>query len=112
VTSDLNIDREFEMMASNISDGSRVRYFTCADPHGLFVRAAQIESVINDLQPNLARSASNQSIKSQGSSTGSIPAPTSTGVPKASGVPGKQTGLKAPSSVKAPRKIMDGGGEY
>ena len=86
-----------------ISDGTTVRYFTCNDNHGLYCRPGQIESVLNDLQPDLIRSASSNSIKSEGSSTGSIPAPTSTGVPK-SGLPTKQTGLRAPATVKPPGK--------
>ncbi|CAF4942667.1 unnamed protein product, partial [Rotaria sp. Silwood1] len=77
-------------------DGTIVQYFTCNDNHGLYVRPGQIESVINDLQPNLSRSASNHSIKSQGSSTGSIPPPSTSAIPKTSAVPPKQSGLRAP----------------
>lgn len=79
------------------SDGTTVRYFTCDDNHGLYVRPGQIESVLNDLQSDLVRSSSNHSIKSQGSSTGSIPAPTNSGIPKSSGLPTKNSGLRAPT---------------
>jgi hypothetical protein len=79
------------------SDGTTIRYFTCNDNHGLYVRPGQIESVLNDLQPDLPRSSSNHSIKSQGSSTGSIPPPTNSGIPKSSGLPTKQSGLRAPT---------------
>jgi len=88
-----------------LSDGTTVQYFSCNDNHGLYVRPSQIDSVINDLQPNLSRSASNQSIKSQGSSTGSIPPPASSAIPKSSGLPTKQSGLRAPtpsSAIKPP----------
>ncbi|CAF3794124.1 unnamed protein product [Adineta steineri] len=84
-------------------DGTNVRYFTCNDNHGLYVRAGQIESVLNDLQPDLARSASNHSIKSQGSSTGSIPVPSNSAVPKSTGLPSKQSGLRAPTPSGAPK---------
>jgi hypothetical protein len=57
--------------------------------------------LLNDLQPNLTRSASNHSIKSQGSSTGSIPAPSTSGVPKTAGLPTKQTGLRVPTPSSA-----------
>lgn len=86
-------------------DGTTVRYFSCNDNHGLYVRPGQIESVINDLQPDLARSASNHSIKSQGSSTGSIPPPTNSGVPRSSGLPTKQTGLRAPTPSSAAKPL-------
>ncbi|CAF2465599.1 unnamed protein product [Rotaria sp. Silwood2] len=78
-------------------DGTIVRYFACNDNHGLYVRPGQIESVINDLQPNLTRSASNHSIKSQGSSTGSIPPPATSAIPKTNAVPNKHSGLRAPT---------------
>ena len=61
--------------------------------------------MINDLQPDLARSASNHSIKSQASSTGSIPAPSNAALPKTTALPTKQTGLRAPtptSTTKPP----------
>ncbi|CAF3574555.1 unnamed protein product [Rotaria socialis] len=80
-------------------DGTIVRYFSCSDNHGLYVRAAQIESIVSDSQTNLSRSASNHSVKSQGSSSGSIPAPATSGTPvKSSGLPAKQIGLRAPGS--------------
>ncbi|CAF4319106.1 unnamed protein product [Rotaria socialis] len=82
-------------------DGTTVRYFTCDDNHGLYVRPAQIESVINDLQTNLVRSSSNHSIKSQASSTGSIPPPSNLAVPKTSTLPAKKSGLRAPVSNAA-----------
>ncbi|CAF1507252.1 unnamed protein product, partial [Adineta ricciae] len=82
-------------------DGTIVRYFTCNDNHGLYVRPGQIESVLNDLQSDLTRSASNHSIKSQGSSTGSIPQPSNSAVPKATGIPAKQIGLRAPTPSTA-----------
>jgi hypothetical protein len=89
-----------------ILDGTTVRYFTCNDNHGLYVRPAQIESIVNDSQAILSRSASNQSLKSQGSSTGSIPPPSTTGISKTTGVPGKQSGLRAPAPAKpAGRKV-------
>ncbi|CAF2091547.1 unnamed protein product [Rotaria magnacalcarata] len=76
-------------------DGTIVRYFSCSDNHGLYVRAAQIESIVSDSQTNLSRSASNHSVKSQGS----ISAPPTSGTPvKSSGLPGKQIGLRAPGS--------------
>lgn len=92
----------FECIDRGTSDGTTVRYFTCNDNYGLYVRPNQIESVVNDLQADLTRSASSQSLKSQGSSTGSIPAPSATGVIKTSGLPSKQSGLKAPTSAKTP----------
>lgn len=64
--------------------------------------------MLNDLQPDLVRSASNHSIKSQGSSTGSIPAPTNSTIPRSSGLPTKQSGLRAPTSssgVKPPGTV-------
>lgn len=80
-------------------DGTIVRYFTCNDNHGLYVRPGQIESVINDLQPDLVRSASNHSIQSIGSSTGSIPQSSSnSAIPRTSALPAKQTGLRPPVS--------------
>jgi hypothetical protein len=76
-----------------------VRYFSCNDNHGLYVKAGQIESVVGDAQTNLPRSASNQSIKSQPASTGMIPAPATAGVPtKTTAVTPKQTGLRAPTA--------------
>jgi hypothetical protein len=87
-----------------ILDGTIVRYFSCNDNCGLYVRPGQIESVINDSQTNLSRSASNQSVKSQGSSTGSIPPPTTSIVPpKSSGLPTKQTGLRPPRGTTPTR---------
>ena len=85
-----------------------MRYFTCEDNYGLYVRPGQIESVLNDLQPDLVRSASNHSIKSQGSSTGSIPPPTNSTIPKSTALPAKQSGLRAPtpsSGVKPPGRV-------
>ncbi len=82
-------------------DGTTVRYFSCDDNHGLYVRPSQIDSVINDLQPDLPRSASNHSIKSQGSSTGSIPLPTNSAIPKSSGLPTRPSGLRAPTPSSA-----------
>jgi hypothetical protein len=82
-------------------DGTTVRYFSCNDNYGLYVRPAQIESVINDLQPDLARSASNHSIISQGSSTGSVPPPSTSTAPKAGALPTKQSGLRAPTPSSA-----------
>jgi hypothetical protein len=98
----------FVFIQNIYSDGTTVRYFTCSDNHGLYVRPGQIESVLNDLQPDLVRSASNHSIKSQGSSTGSIPPPTNSGIPKSSGLPTKQSGLRAPtpSSATKPPGIL------
>lgn len=96
------VDERRKIDLRGVSDGTTVRYFTCNDNHGLYVRPNQIESVVNDLSTNLSRSASSQSLKSQGSSTGSIPPPSSTGVVKTSGLPTKQSGLKAPSSAKTP----------
>jgi dynactin complex subunit len=82
-------------------DGSIVRYFSCNDNHGLYVRPGQIESVLNDLQPDLVRSSSNHSIKSQGSSTGSIPTPSTSSIPKTSGLPTKQSALRTPTPSTA-----------
>ncbi|CAF0934920.1 unnamed protein product [Adineta steineri] len=80
-------------------DGKTVQYFSCNDNHGLYVRANQIESVISDAQTNLSRSASNQSVKSQNSTTGSIPIPVTTGnSTKPPGTSSKATGLRAPAS--------------
>ncbi|CAF3351405.1 unnamed protein product [Rotaria sp. Silwood1] len=80
-------------------DGTIVSYFSCNENHGLYVRAGQIESVISDSQTNLPRSASSHSVKSQASSTGNIPIPTTPGIPaKSSGLPSKQSGLRAPTS--------------
>ncbi|CAF3936632.1 unnamed protein product, partial [Rotaria sordida] len=77
-------------------DGTIVRYFTCNDNHGLYVRSGQIESIIND--SNLTRSSSNHSIKSEGSTTGSIPPPSTSAIPKTSAVPPtKQKGLRTPT---------------
>lgn len=82
-----------------ILDGTNVSYFSCNDNHGLYVRPTQIESIISESQTNLSRSGSNQSVKSQGSTTGSIPAPSTSGnAVKPSGIPSKQTGLRAPGS--------------
>ncbi|CAF0933073.1 unnamed protein product [Rotaria sordida] len=78
------------------NDGTLVRYFTCNDNHGLYVRPGQIESVIIDFQSNLTRSSSNHSIKSEGS-TGSIPPPSTSTITKTSAVPTKQRGLRAPA---------------
>ncbi len=55
---------------------------------------------MNDPQTDLSRSASNHSVKSQGSSTGSIPPPSTT---KPSGLPTKQTGLRAPTTNTSTR---------
>ncbi|CAF3854042.1 unnamed protein product, partial [Rotaria magnacalcarata] len=85
-------------------DGTTVRYFTCNDNHGLYVRPAQIESVINDLQTELVRSTSNHSIKSQASSTGSIPPPSNLAVPRTSTLPAKPSGLRAPVSNAVPKR--------
>ncbi|CAF0855330.1 unnamed protein product [Rotaria sordida] len=80
-------------------DGALVSYFSCNDNHGLYVRPGQIESVVSDSQTNLPRSASSHSVKSQASSTGSIPTSSSSGIPaKSSGLPSKQSGLRAPTS--------------
>ncbi|CAF1603342.1 unnamed protein product [Rotaria magnacalcarata] len=89
-------------------DGTTVRYFTCNDNHGLYVRPAQIESVINDLQTELVRSTSNHSIKSQASSTGSIPPPSNLAVPRTSTLPAKPSGLRAPVSNAVPKRPVDG----
>ena len=91
----------FLSLISPTSDGTIVRYFTCDDNHGLYVRPGQIESVLNDLQSDLTRSASNHSIKFQDSSTGSIPQPSNSAVPKATGIPAKQIGLRAPTPSTA-----------
>lgn len=77
----------------DLLDGTSVRYFTCNDNYGLYVRAGQIESVLNDLQPDIARSSSSHSIKSQSGSNGNIPA----SIPKSTGLPTKQSGLRAPT---------------
>lgn len=82
-------------------DGGIVQYFSCNENHGLYVRPSQIESVLNDLQPDLVRSSSSHSIKSQASSTGSIPAASNSAIPKASGLPTKQSGLRAPTPSAA-----------
>jgi dynactin complex subunit len=100
-----NDDVIFYLLNEVLPDGTTVRYFSCNDNYGLYVRPGQIESVINDLQPDLARSASNQSIKSQASSTGSIPAPSNSALPKTTALPTKQSGLRAPtptSTTKPP----------
>lgn len=81
------------------SDGTTVRYFVCNDNYGLYVRAGQIESIVSDTQTNLSRSASNQSIKSQSTPTGTAPSPTNTGIPTKP----KQTGLRAPAANTAIR---------
>ena len=91
----------FLSLIASVSDGTIVRYFTCNDNYGLYVRPGQIESVLNDLQPDLTRSASNHSIKSQGSSTGSIPPPSNSTGPRTSGIPAKQSGLRAPTPSTA-----------
>ena len=81
-------------------DGTTVRYFSCNDNYGLYVRPAQIESVLNESQINLSRSASTQSVKSHNSSTGSLSAPSTA---KSSGLPNKQPTLRAPSASRSSR---------
>ncbi|CAF1061589.1 unnamed protein product [Adineta ricciae] len=46
-------------------DGSLVKYFTCLDNHGLYVRPSQIEFIIDESDTHLPQSASNHSVKSQ-----------------------------------------------
>ncbi|CAF1473136.1 unnamed protein product [Rotaria sordida] len=77
-------------------DRTFLRYFTCNDNHGLYVRPGHIESVISNLQSNLTRSSSNHSIQSEGS-TGSIPPSSTSTIPRTSAVPTKQRGLRAPT---------------
>lgn len=72
------------------SDGTTVRYFSCNDNHGLYVRAGQIESILNDAPTNLTRSGSNPSIKPQITA----PSPTPSGIPAKA----KPTGLRAPTA--------------
>ena len=81
----------------SFADGTTVRYFSCNDNHGLYVRPGQIEAVSNDLQPGLSRSISNYSIKSQSNSTGYIAPPSNNAIPKANDPLIKQSGLRAPT---------------
>jgi hypothetical protein len=97
----VRIELYFIFSLNLLSDGTTVQYFSCNDNHGLYVRPGQIDSVINDLQPDLSRSASNHSIKSQNSSTGSVPPPVNSAIPKSSGLPAKQSGLRAPTPSSA-----------
>lgn len=57
-----------------ILDGSLVKYFTCSDNHGLYVRPSQIELLIGESDTHLPESTSNHSVKSQsnGSDNGQI----------------------------------------
>ena len=48
-----------------ILDGSLVKYFTCLDNHGLYVRPSQIEFTIDESDTHLSQSTSNHSVKSQ-----------------------------------------------
>ncbi|CAF4254634.1 unnamed protein product, partial [Rotaria sordida] len=85
-------------------DETFLRYFTCNDNHGLYVRPGHIESLISNLQSNLTRSSSNHSIESEGS-TGSIPSSSTSTIPRTSAVPIKQRGLCAPTlgtTIKLP----------
>ncbi|CAF0773828.1 unnamed protein product [Adineta ricciae] len=54
--------REFPQL---ILDGSLVKYFTCLDNHGLYVRPTQIEFIIDESNTHLPQSTSNHSVKSQ-----------------------------------------------
>ncbi|UJR25862.1 hypothetical protein I4U23_007212 [Adineta vaga] len=77
-------------------DGTTVKYFSCDDNHGLYVRPSQIESIIDDSKTHLPQSTSNHSVKSQSSITGN-------GLTKSSGSTSKQISHRTSVSTTSTR---------
>jgi len=78
-------------------DGTTVRYFTCNDNHGLYVRPTQIESILNEPQTNLPRSTSVQSVKPPTTIPAGPAIPTGIPTTKPSALPAKPAAIRTPS---------------